>query len=73
MAQTFQPFCCDWPLTSSGIPLWGTTEPVAVPVLSWLVLRDGEPLIIDDEIAVVSSPYISREYAGIPYEKEEQI
>ena len=70
MAQTFQPFCCDWPLAAPGIP---TTEPVAIPVLSWLVLRDGEPLIIEGEIAVVSSPYISREYAGIPYEKEEQI
>lgn len=68
MAQTFRPFACDWPLSSPGIP---TTEPVAVPVLSWMVLRDGEPLIIDDEIAVVSSPYISREYAGIPYEEEQ--
>jgi hypothetical protein len=38
-----------------------------------MVMCDGEPLIIEGEIAVVSSPYISREYAGIPYEKEEQI
>ena len=73
MAQTFRPFSCDWPLASPGIPLWDTTEPIAIPSLSWIVLRDGEPLIIDGEIAVVSAPYISREYAGIPYEKEGQI
>lgn len=73
MAQTFQPFCCDWPLTSPGIPLWGHQESVDIPVLSWMVMCDGEPLIIEGEIAVVSSPYISREYAGIPYEKEDQI
>lgn len=68
MAQTFRPFCCDWPLASPGIP---TTEPVTIPVLSWLVLSDGEPLIINDELAIVDSPYISREYAGIPYEEDQ--
>lgn len=60
MAQTFQPFCCDWPLASPGIP---TTEPVAIPVLSWLVLSDGEPLIIEGEIALVTSPYISCKFS----------
>ena len=49
MAQTFRPFACDWPLASPGIP---TTEPVTVPVLSWMVLSDGEPLIINDEFAM---------------------
>lgn len=68
MAQTFRPFACEWPLTSPGIP---TTEPVTVPVLSWLVLSDGEPLIINDEFAIVDSPYISREYADILYEEEQ--
>ena len=70
MAQTFRPFCCDWPLVAPGIP---TTKPVMIPVVSWMVLRDGEPLMINGEIAVVSSPYISREYAGIPYENEGEV
>jgi len=50
MAQTFQPFCCDWPLASPGIP---TTEPEIIPSEDSIPETDettpSEPEIQDEE------------------------
>lgn len=70
MAQTFRPFCCDVSRYSPGIP---TTEEVSIPIVTFAVFIDGEPLMINGEISTVDPAWIAREYAGIPADYQDEV